>query len=234
MKDKKTGLKVLVFAPHPDDEVIGCGGSIIKHLQQGNEVFVVFVGDTTGIDCNFLKPEEYSRQRKIEIKKAISLLGLKEDNIIILQEDPWHYNEERLRIEFLDIVRKTKPHVCYIPHLHDGHVDHQVVNKAALEAINMAPSPWFQKYGDKNTCPLVQTVLGYEIWTPIESPNYFEPLGDDILEKKMTALQAYQTQEVDKYEHAYRGINAYRGAMHEGEISKYAEAFQIIKISEIF
>lgn len=226
--------RVLIFAPHPDDELIGCGGSIVKHLRKDREVFVVFGGDTTAVDCAHMSREDYARERKAEVSNVARVIGVPKENFFLLNEDPWRYNEERLRFAFLDIVRKVKPAICYLPHAQDMHPDHKVVSAAALDAISMAPSPWFRKFGNKDECPPVEVILAYEVWTPIESPNYFEPLDDEVLQKKMQALREYRTQEVEKYEHAYRGMNAYRGAMHEGAVSGYAEAFQVIKVTNLF
>lgn len=230
----KKDSRVLVFAPHPDDEIIGCGGSIVKHLRAGREVFVVFGGDTSTVDCAHISPEKYTIERRIEILRAAKIMGIPEKNLFFLKEKPWQYNEERLRFAFLDIVREVKPKICYLPHNRDNHPDHKAVSNAALDAILMAPSPWFRKFGDKNICPTVEVILSYEVWTPIEFPTYLEPLDNPALEKKMAALREYKTQETDKYEHAFRGINAYRGAMHEGEVSEYAEAFQIIRATNLF
>lgn len=226
--------RVLVFAPHPDDELIGCGGSIVKHLRAGREVFVVFAGDTTAVDCAFMSREDYAAGRQAEIPRVARVIGVPEKNLLFLNEDPWHYSEERLRFAFLEVVRKVKPAICYLPWNRDAHPDHKVVSQAALDAVNMAPSPWFRKYGDKDECPPVSVVLAYEVWAPIESPSYLEPLADDVLEAKMAALREYRTQEVGKYEHAYRGMNAYRGAMHEGGIALHAEAFVVLKATHLF
>lgn len=229
-KQSGASKRVLVFAAHPDDDGIGCGGSMIKHIQAGNEVFVIYAGDTGGIDCSFLDPEEYARRQKEETYKAAEVIGLKKENLTLLEHHPWKYSEENLRLEFLAEVRRIKPDICYIPHVRDAHVDHQAVSRAAINAINMAPSPWFRKYGDNDPVPVPKIVLAYEVWTPIEAPVYLEPLSSEVLELKMASLRERKTQEVHKYERAYRGVNTFRAAMNEGPVEEYAEAFQIVKV----
>ena len=96
--------QVLVFAPHPDDDAIGCGASIVKHINAGREVFIVYAGDTGPINCSFMKPDEYARRQRIETIAAAKALGLQENNIIILGHHPWKYSEEKLREEFLEIL----------------------------------------------------------------------------------------------------------------------------------
>lgn len=227
--------RVLVFAPHPDDETLGCGGSIAKHLRLGREVYVVYAGDTSEVDCSFLSREEYARRQQVEIDLAGRALGLKEGNWFILNENPGNYRKEVLRQEFLNILRQVKPQICYLPHVGDAHPDHRVVHEAAVEAVNWAPSPWFCKYGGELQ-PLakpVRYVLAYEVWTPLEAsgvPNYFESLTEKDVEIAMSSLRERKTQETWKYEPAYRGRVALRAAMHEGPLpAEHAEAFQILK-----
>lgn len=221
-------LRVLVFAPHPDDDLIGCGGSMAKHLKKEDEVFVVYVtyGDA---DCPEYEKKEFRKIRKGETESASGILGIKKENLFFLDEKPWKLSEEKIRFEFLRLIRKIKPDVCYIPHSEDNHVDHRIVGRAALDAINMAPGKWFSR--KKHACPPIRIVLAYEVWTPLTAPNYFENV-DAFLEIKMTALREHKTQAVEKYERACRGLNAFRGAMQAG--SNYAEAFQVLKISQVF
>lgn len=235
MKEEKgRALRVLVFAPHPDDDIIGCGGSMLKHLEKGNEVFVIYVtnGDA---ECHKFPPDEFTKIRKEETFNACRCLGLKTKNLFFLDEKPWRLKEERIRFKLLELVRQIRPDVCYIPHAIDAHLDHQIVSRAALDAINMAPGRWFRQYGSAVEKPFsISVILAYEVWSPLIAPNYFEDITS-FLGKKMEALRKHNTQAVSKYEHAYRGMNAFRGAMHEVEESVFVEAFQILKILvEIF
>lgn len=232
-EEKRRGLRILVVAPHPDDDLIGCGGSMAMHLKKGNEVFVIYVtnGDA---ECRQFQPDDFTKIRKEETLKAGRCLGLKAENLFFLDEKPWRLNEERIRFKLLDLVRRIRPDVCYIPHAADSHLDHQIVSRAALDAINMAPSKWFRQYGSTTEKFFsVSVILAYEVWSPLRAPNYFEDIAP-FLEKKMEALREHKTQAVAKYEHAYRGMNAFRGAMHEGREGVFAEAFQILKIRNVF
>lgn len=227
---------LLVFAPHPDDEIIGCGASIVKHLGLRREVYVAFAGNTTDIQCATMSSADYQNMREEEIPRAMAKIGIDSEHIIMGSENnPWHYSEERLRIWALEVIRKTQPDTVYLPHLEDEHVDHNIVARAVLAAIGMAPSPWFHEYEPENwdPCRPVETVLGYEVWTPIKSPNYFEAVSTSNVESAMNALRAYESQEADKYEKAYLGRAAYRAAMHEGETTEYAEAFVIYKATRL-
>lgn len=224
--------QVLVIAPHPDDDIIGCGGSIIKHIENGNEVHITYCTDTTDIDCAHMSCSEYYKKRIAEIHAAAKTLGLKKSDYTILTHAPWKFDAEKLRFDFLEIIREVKPNLLYIPHQEDGHIDHQIASIAAQYAATMAPSPWFRAFGDEDTCPPIDVVLAYEVWTPLQRPTYFEDISEKQLKKAIAALQEHRhTQETHKYGPAMRGRAMYRGAMHEGELgSSFAEAFQILSL----
>lgn len=225
---------ILAIAPHPDDEIIGCGGCIIKHLQAKDDVFVVYCTDTTDIDCVHLARKEYARKRKREIIAAATALGLDWANVFILDQSPWKFNEESLRLQLLDLIRTICPQVCYLPHENDNHVDHKIVNRAALAAIGMAPSPWFAKFGKhrKKTPDIcIRLAFGYEVWTPLQNPTHFVGFSSAVMERKIRALNEHKTQACSSYARATRGLGAYRGVMHEGgQKEQFAEAFQILKM----
>jgi len=233
MANKSKVLRTLVVAPHPDDDIIGCGGSMARHLEQGNEVFVIYVtnGDA---ECQRFQPDKFTKIRKEETLSAGRCLGLKAGNLFFLDEKPWRLNEEKIRFKLLELVRQIRPDVCYIPHIADSHLDHQIVSRAALDAINMAPGRWFRRHNSIGEKPFsASVILAYEVWSPLMIPNYFEDVTL-FLKRKMQALREHKTQAVAKYEHAYRGMNAFRGAMHEGRESVFSEAFQILKILKVF
>ncbi len=83
-----------------------------------------------------------------------------------------------------------------------------------------------EKNHNFNSVPIV---LAYEVWTPLISPNYFEDISL-FIDKKMEALKKHKTQEAEKYEKAYRGMNAFQGMMHEEKTSAFSEAFQILRM----
>ncbi len=224
--------RVLVFAPHPDDEIIGCGASLIKHIQAGKKVTICYVGDTTAVDCAHIKPDDYRLMRAEEIALVPRKIGAQK--ILLKGNNPWYYNEEKLREDFLRVIREVKPNIIYIPHEGEAHPDHKIVSVAALAAAEMAPSPWFRKFGDTDECPPIETILAYEVWTSITRPTYFEPFDEDVARLKWEALALYKSQEAEKYIQAYRGMNQYRGAMKEGSADKYAEAFLVLKASRLW
>lgn len=216
--------KILVIAPHPDDEILGCGGTIIRSIAEGNEVYVCIV--TKGRPPLF-KPEGTEKVRK-EARECHAKLGIKETIFLdqptaMLEQVPRH----EFNNHFLKVVSEIKPDEVYIPHIGDMQKDHQMVVDAAMVALR-------PKYTHK-----VRKIYAYETmsetgWNVPNVQNEFIPNVfvdiSEYLDKKKEALAMYTTQ-VSTFPDA-RSVEAvealakYRGAMmHIGA----AEAFMLIR-----
>ncbi|MFH1657568.1 MAG: PIG-L deacetylase family protein [bacterium] len=219
---------VLVIAPHPDDDTIGCGGSIRKYLIKGITVFVVYVTNGAAGTKKF-RISEFTKIRKEETLMATTRMGLKKNNLFFLDYKSWEIDEKKLRFDLLKIIRKIRPTICYIPSS-DEHFDHQLVNQAALDAINIAPGRWWREYGstnDKTMSP--PTILEYEVAKPIGEPNYFEDITDLFLSKRM-ALSDHKSQNIKKYMKLIEAIGSLRGESLGS--NKKAEAFKVVALRE--
>lgn len=224
--------RILVFAPHPDDEVLGCGGSIAKHIEIGNIVYITFL--TNGeMSSPLNSPEQMARVRKKEACNAAKVLGVSTRNITFFEfPDGWisPYKFEQFTRTMLHI-RQIKPHLVYLPHEGEESFDHQCAFQLIWRALKMAPSnnyplsgkPWW-----------VSTVLAYEVWTPLSSYQYGEDVGNQI-KKKIKALRCYQSQsfkvkKMSKYIERGEYLAGYRAAMSIGD---YREVFQVLRISTL-
>lgn len=220
--------RVLVFAPHPDDDVLGCGGQIIEHVARGDEVHILYCSDTRGVGV-FGIPE-YDDLQLPEIYAMAGALGVPRERVIILNETPVKYRLDVLYNDFLRVLREVKPSVVYLPHPMEGyrHPDHEVVYRAAKKALWIAPSGFFSKIGEEPS-PRTREAWLYEVWVPLEAmgdvPIKFKPISEETLEKKMAALRKRASQPVEDYEKAFRGLAAYRGRMRQSGSCQYAEAF---------
>lgn len=127
-------MKVLVFAPHNDDEVLGVGGTIAKYTQSGNQVIVCEV--TSGSNENIVK------KIKKEALQAHKLLGVTETVFLDLPVvNLKNLEVDKLNASFLEIVQKVKPDVAFIPHKGDMHIDHYEVAMAAMVALRPVNNP---------------------------------------------------------------------------------------------
>lgn len=186
-------MTVIVFAPHPDDEVIGCGGTIARHVAKGDMVYVCIV--TRG------KPPVYNHSTRIleklphdlsdEIEESHSILGVKktyyfEFPAVMLETVPRYV----LNRKVFELINELKPDVVYIPHFGDMHKDHTLTS----EAVMVAARP----KGDR----AVKAVYSYETlseteWNIPHAANTFIPnVYVDIskfLNKKLEAMKCFRS-----------------------------------------
>ena len=215
--------RVLVVAPHPDDETLGCGGTIYKHKDIGDELFWLIVTEVS-IDLGW--PKEYVKMRKAEIDNVSDKYGFKK---VFNFEMPATKMDSIPTSDLIDKIKdlytKVKPEIIYIPFAHDVHTDHQLISKAFQSTFK-----WFRY-------PFIKKVLMYE--TPSETefnfmdqrkfmPNVFNNISE-YEDKKINTMKIYDS-EIDDFpfprsEKNIRSLAAYRGSQSG---YKSAEAFELI------
>ena len=213
--------KVLIVAPHPDDETLGCGGSILKHIEKKDNVYCIFVTTISKSSKNFK-----NREKEInEINKKYSFKKLFRGKFLTSKL----HNYDKLKIInfFSKIVKKIKPEIIYVPFREDAHSDHKIV----YDSI----SPTFKTF----RYPYIKDIRVYETISETNFKNNFskkdfEPnLWVNIskyMNKKINIMKIYKG-EIKKhpFPRSEKSIKAL--AMLRGSYSgfEYAEAFKIIK-----
>jgi LmbE family N-acetylglucosaminyl deacetylase len=142
---QKLNKNVVVFAPHPDDETLGCGGTIASKVNNGYDVYVVFITDgrhsltNLGVSSG-PTPVEIKEIRKEEVLKATKILGLHEKNLMFLdfEERALEKHEAHLQKQITEILEKVSPSEVFFPQEKEYHLDHRITNKVVKEAINLA------------------------------------------------------------------------------------------------
>ena len=181
-------MRVAVIAPHPDDEVLGCGGVMARHAAEGEEVFVIVV--TRGIPELF--PQDLIERTRAEARRAHELLGVRETRFLDfpaprLDVTPGHLVADALAKQF----QALQPERVYLPHHGDLHSDHGRIYHATLVAARPLAD-----------CPVKQ-LLCYETlseteWSPpIDSAVFYPTVFVDIgpyLQKKLDAMACFETQ----------------------------------------
>jgi len=218
--------KVLVFAAHPDDEILGCGAALSKYKKGGSEIFVVILGEGIMSRKN-ANPGELKKLHK-ESEKANKIIGA--DKLFFENLPDNRFDS----VDMLDVVRlaekyidKFKPDIIFTHHENDLNIDHQITHKAVLTACR--PQPGF-KFPD---------IYAFEIpssteWGGYSRQNIFIPnLYIDIsgeLNVKLKALKSYKT-ELRKYPHprSLKGVEILARNRGQQAGIKYAEAFLLIK-----
>ena len=217
---------ILVIAPHPDDEVLGCGATIKKYAELGNEVYLCIVTKPYTPDWT----EEYIENKKKEIKASNEVLSIKETFFLDLPTVKLDtLPQKQLNDLISDCVKKVNPEVVYIPFFGDINKDHQLVSKACLVAVRPKPDSRIKKV-------FLYEVLSETEWAKpaqkIEEvfiPNNYEDISD-FLDYKLKAMEAYKS-ELKQYPHprSLEGIKvlAQKRGMEAG--LKYAEAFMSLR-----
>lgn len=202
--------RILVIAPHPDDESIGCGGTLYRHLQQRDTVQVIFLtsGEKGG---HGLTEAETIRVREQEARDAAKILGLRHLEF-------WREPDGKLRATEAATARlraklkQFRPHTIYVTHDREMHPDHRAAVRLLQRALQSARG----KQPD---------VLMYEVWTPTQQLDEIVDISL-YLKQKLAAVRAYRSQcAVVGFVAAIRGLNRYRGEFHSWPGGDYAEVF---------
>ncbi|MGD8454583.1 MAG: PIG-L deacetylase family protein [Phycisphaerae bacterium] len=182
-------MKVLVIAPHPDDEVLGVGGTMHRLSREGHDVTVAIA--TRGWAPLF--PDEQVAQVRAEAQAANALLGVKQVRFLDLPVTTLHLiPEHELNDAFSRLIADEQPACVFLPFPGDRHEDHRQVFDAALVALRPVADRSF-----------VRRILCYETvsethWAAPQIEPAFEPqVWYDIsadLEAKLAAMRAYASQ----------------------------------------
>lgn len=217
-------MKVLIIAPHPDDEIIGVGGTIAKRTKAGDDVYVCIVtkGSYPLFDSKFIE------QGRKECKEADEKLGVKEtiflDFPAVMLETVPRYE---LNKKIADTISKIEPDEVYIPHRGDMQIDHQIVTDAAMVALRPRGNNYPKRVYAYET--LSETGWNIPNVTNEFIPNVYEDITDTY-SIKIKAMSIFKSQ-LSEFP-AARSIGAidalakYRGATINVEA---AEAFSLIR-----
>lgn len=214
-------MKVLIVAPHPDDEVLGCGGTISKHVAEGDEVVLCIVTKTFPPEWS----EDFHESRLVEIEKSRVTLGISkifslDFETAMLDSIP----QKNVNSKLIDIVEKCNPDIMYIPFKGDLHTDHRVVFESCLVSVR-----------PRGHCP--KKVLAYETlsetsWGSHISPfvpNYYVNI-EKHLNNKLDAMRAYKS-EIKEWpdQRSLESIEIHAKSRGSEIGLKAAEAFMLVR-----
>ncbi len=225
---KNINKKILVIVAHADDETLGCGGTILKHINNGDSVHVMFM--TKGISARINNKENAEEVRTASMKKAMLTLG-------VCHYYTFDFPDNKMdTVPLLDIVQKIEyvlndyqPDTVYTHFSHDLNIDHQVTHQAVMTACRPI----------ENFC--VNTILSFEVlssteWNSKSHPQFQAQYIVDISsfwQQKVLSLSCYD-EELRAFPHSrsikcIEALATLRGATHG---LKKAEAFQVERIIE--
>ena len=220
--------KVLVIAPHPDDEVLGCGGTIAKHTSGGDEVYVCIVTKAYPPQWS----EDEIKKARDEVLNVNQILGIKKTYFIDL---PTVKLDTIPQKELNDLISRcvveVQPEIIYLPHKGDINKDHGLVFDAAMVAMRPRPGAVIKKV-------LCYETLSETEWAAPSVENAFIPNVyvdiSDTLETKLKAAAAYKT-ELKEFPHprsleAISALAKLRGSTIGVEA---AEAFTLVRETRV-
>jgi len=204
-----------VFAPHPDDEVFGCGGAIMRHIEQNVPVRVIIVSDGAhGVSDE--NKTEYTQQRRNESITAAHILGYGMPIFWQYQDRQVCYSEKLIQ-EILTAIRETGADLVYAPSVFEMHPDHRAMGMAVVEAI-------------RRIGKAVRVVL-YEVGIPLR-PNLLLDISD-LAVRKTAAMECFVSQNArQRYDQHITALNRYRTYTLPASVSA-AEAYIVIPAEEL-
>lgn len=222
MKNKK---RILIVAPHPDDETLGVGGTIAKHSKSGDEIFILIV---SGHLPPLYDREEYEKTVS-EAYSAFNILGASKSKFLeipatLIGDQP--INEFNGKIS--SVVNDFNPHIVFCPYP-DRHIDHRLV----FDSLMVATRPVGK---GKN----IELVAAYETlsethWNaphiePNFTPNWVVDISDSI-DTKVAALECYKSQISDfpgpRSIEAVKSLAVFRGTQAG---FAYGEGFHVVRM----
>ena len=215
-------MNIIVISPHPDDETLGAGGSLLKHKEKGDNIYWINI---TNIKEEYGYPSNFVRKRQEEIETVIN--KYKFDDFLDLSLKPTSLGDKDIPIiisRITNFIEKVKPVILYVPFYGDPHSDHRIVFNAL--------TPFFKSF----RYPYIKKVLMMEITSETDNqfvkpflPNVFVDISNYI-DKKLEIMSIYES-EIGEH-HFPRSIeNIKRLAMYRGSQCncKYAESFILLK-----
>jgi LmbE family N-acetylglucosaminyl deacetylase len=135
--------KIVVFAPHPDDEILCCGGTIIEKLKKGYDISIVYMTDGRNALCNLgvitnPSPFELKDIRRKEAIRGANLLGVTPSNLYFLDVEDTKLNYDPNLINIIrDLLNSIKPQEIYLPSIEDATSDHKNTNLIVMSSLKM-------------------------------------------------------------------------------------------------
>lgn len=221
--------KVLVIAAHPDDELLGVGGTILRHRATGDEVYSVILGE--GQTSRWNKREDAPTKIVDNLNRdslaAAKILGMTKSYFANLPDNRFDH------VDLLDVVKEiekiiaeVKPHIIYTHYQHDLNIDHRLTHAGVLTATRPMADCCVKEIYSFET-------LSASEWNFSDTnfhPNYYVDISGE-LDKKIEAMNVYKS-ELREWPHprsteGIRILSKLRG-MQAG--MNYAEAFEVVRM----
>ncbi|MCX7748481.1 MAG: PIG-L family deacetylase [Clostridia bacterium] len=224
-------MRVLLVAAHPDDEVLGIGGTVKLHSLKGDEVYGVILGEGITARC---KHEKQGESKLIEdlraaSRKSAEIIGYKE---LFFEQLPDNRFDS---VEMLDIVKilegyiaRIKPEIIYTHHFGDINIDHRITFDAVLTATRPIGHDYTKEIYSFET--VSSTEWNFKSRESLFKPNVFVDITE-VLDFKLKALECYQS-EMREYPHprSIEGVEICAKKWGTVVSREYVEALEAVRI----
>ncbi len=218
-------MKILVISVHPDDETLGCGGTILKHKDNGDEIYWLIL---TKADKSVEFTEEFVAKRKMEIKIVSNQYGFKQTINLGFNTTKLHQVDFNNLIDIISAtIKDIKPQIIYMNNRSDIHTDHQVAAKAILSCTKSFRYPFIEKI------LMYECISETEMAAPLPENMFIPNVYSDIsnyIEKKVDIMKIYKSEvqnpPMPRSLENIRALARYRGASCGVD---YAEAFMLVR-----
>lgn len=217
--------KILVLAVHPDDETLGCGGTLLKHKDQGDEIHWVIATDmkiSDGFDAHIV--EQRSEDIRA-VEKAYGFNSVHKLGLSTMRVD--EYSMSELTSKISKVFNEVKPEVVYLPFKSDVHSDHRSVFNAAYSCTKSFRYPFIKKV------LMIETLSETEFSPSTKEDSFIPNVFIDIsryMNEKIQIIKIYDSELGDhpfpRSERNIEALGVLRGAT-AGCI--YAESFMLLK-----
>jgi N-acetylglucosamine malate deacetylase 1 len=216
---------ILVISAHPDDETLGVGGTILKHVANGDNVYWLII-------TNVLRNQGFSKERvesrQLEISKVEKMFGFKETfNLNYPTMTLSSSSLIKMIPEISSVFSEVKPEIIYTLNRSDAHSDHRVIFDAVMACTKSFRYP-FIKQILMYEC-ISETEFAPALTEKVFLPNYFIDITN-YLDKKNEIMKVFESEIA---EHPFpRSLENIKALAHFRGASvgvKYAEAFQLLK-----
>ena len=218
--------KILVIAPHPDDEVLGCGGTIKKYTESGNEVYLCIVTKAYTPDWS----EEYIKEKSKETKSSNNVLGIKKTLFLDLPTVKLDtIPQKKLNDLINNCVKEVNPEIVFIPFFSDINKDHKLVSESAMVALRPKPDSFVRKVYFYEVLSETEWAQPAQKIEEVFMPNFYEDISE-YLDNKIKAMECYKS-ELKEYPHprSLKGIKILAQKRGTECGVKAAEAFMLLR-----
>ncbi len=220
--------KILVIAPHADDEVLGCGATMAKVYANGDEVYVLICTNAS-VGAPELFSAELIKQIRTEAVNAHRLIGVKET---IFLEFPApaldQFPRYKMSNEISAIIKKIGADTVYIPHRGDCHKDHTIIHECAMVACRPLANCSVKHVYAYET--LSETEWGEPVAADFFVPVKYITFTNEEFQKKLDAMSCFKSQlypfPASRSLVAIEALAKYRGCTVSAE---RAEAFEVLR-----